>query len=148
MSVIIFVWFWMKSFITVSLTCSENSATSIKSLRNWAVEDQGLSGGAEGTDSSSGRPWPSWSSSPSPNPSVPVKASRSGDPIIFRRRWGGSSHEEAERRRPAAPGLQSVSQLLRPRPGGATATAAAKTNNDESLLETCCAVESPSAAVN
>lgn len=64
-------------------TCSENSATSIKSLWNWAEVVQGLDGGERGTESSSGRP-SCWSSSPSPNPSVPVKASRSGDPIIFR----------------------------------------------------------------
>lgn len=81
-------------------TCSENSATSMKSLLNWAVELQGFGGGNRGTESSSGRPC---SSSPSPNPSVPVKASRSGDPIIVTagrvpwdgpdfRRWVSCSH--------------------------------------------------------
>lgn len=76
-------------FIQMKHTCSENSATSMKSLWNCAAEVQGLDGGMRGTESSSGRPCTSWPSS-SPNPSVPVKASRSGDPIIFRP-WGGFS---------------------------------------------------------
>lgn len=59
----------------------------MKSLANWAEELQGWDGGKRGTDSSSGRLCAS-SSSPSPNPSAAVKASRSGDPIIFEP-WGG-----------------------------------------------------------
>lgn len=69
-----------------SHTCSENSATRMKSRWNWAEEVQGLDGGKRGTDNSSGIA--SWSSSPPPKPSVPVKASRSGDPIISTQ-WGG-----------------------------------------------------------
>lgn len=71
-------------------TCSENSATSMKSLWNWAEEVQGFDGGKRGTDNSSGIA--SWSSSPPPKPSVPVKASRSGDPIISTQ-WEGQPIE-------------------------------------------------------
>lgn len=59
----------------------------MKSLWNLAELVQGWDADERGTENSSGRPWASLSSSPSPNPSVPVKASRSGDPIIFRL-WG------------------------------------------------------------
>lgn len=62
----------------------------MKSLANWAEELQGWDGGRSGRDSSSGRPCAS-SSSPSPNPSAAVKASRSGDPIIFDPCWDGGA---------------------------------------------------------
>lgn len=89
----------------------------MKSLWNWAEVVQGWDGGTSGTDSSSGSV--SWSSPPSPNPSVPVKASRSGDPIIFnpwrsnQRRhlspvWSGIVTSRC--RRPG--GLRPVSQLF------------------------------------
>lgn len=73
-------------------TCSENSATNMKSLWNCAAVLQGWEEGKRGTESSSGRPWASCSSSSSPKPSVLVKASRSGDPIILTR-WRVSPQE-------------------------------------------------------
>lgn len=70
-------------------TCSENSATSMKSRWNWAPVVQGCPGGTSGTESSSGRvACSSWSSSP--KPSEPVKGSKSGEPIIFHP-WSDSS---------------------------------------------------------
>lgn len=73
-------------------TCSENSATNMKSLWNCAAVLQGWEEGKRGTESSSGRPWASCSSSSPPKPSVLVKASRSGDPIILTR-WRVSPQE-------------------------------------------------------
>lgn len=125
-------------FIQMKHTCSENSATSMKSLWNCAAEVQGLDGGMRGTESSSGRPCTSWPSS-SPNPSVPVKASRSGDPIIFRP-WGGFSPQlqpwrfdlniKMSRSRPAC------SQLFRQAATITTTT----TGELKKKKKTCCAV--------
>lgn len=85
----------MKRKKGTGVTCSENSATSMKSVANWAEELQGFSGGRSGSDSSSGRS--SWSSS-SPKPSAAVKASRSGDPIILDP-WALHDLRRAEHRR-------------------------------------------------
>lgn len=76
---------WVQSTWNKALTCSENSATSIKSRWNWAAVLQGLWGGRRRTENSSGRVWTSGSSPSSSNPPLPVKGSRSGEPIIFSR---------------------------------------------------------------
>lgn len=115
-------------------TCSENSATSMKSLWNWAEEVQGLDGGKRGTDNSSGIA--SWSSSPPPKPSVPVKASRSGDPIISTQ-WGGSTHRAVSALIYSAPDWSKMTPRCRP------ASSLRVSCSDQQLtaeLKTCCAV--------
>lgn len=106
-------------------TCSENSATSMKSLWNWAEVLQGWDGATRGTVSSSGRAFCS-SSCSSPKPPVPVKASRSGEPIIFTpwrcsgplsSIWPWSSHTSRGScsPQPSRPASTAVSQLFETR---------------------------------